>query len=64
MPEEEQVFEGSIPLASSEATDTFEFAGLASDPSGTALIAGGSSSTNKVQVFEWPLALPGFPELQ
>lgn len=38
-------------------------AGVAADPSGSALVVGGGPDDG-VQVFQWPLVAPGFPELE
>ena len=73
LPQLTRVFSGELrvspsgmPAAGAGSSDSraFFFAGLASDPSGTALVACGSDSTEEVRVFDWPLAVEGFPELQ
>ena len=55
--------EDALP-AGSDRSRAFCFSGLASDPSGAALVVCGTGSTWEVRVLEWPLAIPGFPDLE
>jgi hypothetical protein len=44
--------------------DNFKVVGLATDPDGTAFVAGGAGLEQGVCLFEWPPSLPDFPELE